>query len=376
MSLLLDEHRQYLADRPRVEALRRAIHATIQPGDVVLDLGCGTGLLGLIACEAGAKHVYAVDSGGMIEIARAIARDSAFAGRITHVAGHSMAIDLPERADALVFDQIGRLGFEAGLLEFALDARQRLLKPGARIMPGPVTVHVAMGISPEIRSRIDFWSTTPAGIDTSAAMTTARNTGYPIEPEYVTLASDHAPVMRLDAATWNEEPLAGEALLTATSSGNIDGLAGWFSAELSPGVVMTNAPDDPRRINRRVAFLPFDEPMAIAAGDVLRVKLRLLPGDSILAWEAARLDGSDRRSQSIWKGMLPVLETRRRTRDAAIPVLSARGAARRTVLDLCDGTRTVRDIELALAARHPDLFTSDREAAVFAAEVLAVYAES
>lgn len=374
MSLLLDEHRSYLADRPRVDALRRAIHATVRPGDVVLDLGCGTGLLGLMACEAGAARVYAVDEGGMIEIARATARASDYGSRITHIAGHSSAVDLPERAGVLVFDQIGRFGFEAGLLEFALDARRRLLQPDARIMPGPVTVHLAFASSAEVRGRIDFWDTRPAGIDASPARRTAENTGYPIEPHDASLHSDGAAVMTLLPASWDEEPLEGRATLTASSAGRLDGLAGWFVAELAEGVFMSNDPRRADRINRRIAFLPFDRPMDVDAGEAIDVSVRLLASDMILAWTAARAGGSDRRAQSTWQGMLPVREARLRTRDDAVPVLTPRGEARRTVLELCDGVRSVRELERALLERHPSLFPTERDASVFAAEVLAVYA--
>lgn len=373
MSLLLDEHRAYLADRPRVEALRRAIHATVRPGDVVLDLGCGTGVLGLMACEAGARRVYAVDDSGMIEIARGIARASVHASRIIHIAGHSAAVDLPERADVLVFDQIGRFGFEAGLLEFALDARRRLLQPDFRMLPGGVTLHLALASSAEVRARIDFWDSRPAGIDTSPARRIAENTGYPIEPHDASLHSTGAAVMTLQPATWNEEPLEGRATLTATSAGRLDGLAGWFVAELASGIVMSNDPTRADRINRRIAFLPFDRPMDVAAGESIDVTVRLLAADMILAWTAERA-GGDRRAQSTWQGMLPVREARLRTRDDAVPVLTPRGEARRTVLELCDGARTVRELERALLARHPALFHSEREASVFAAEVLAIYA--
>lgn len=375
MSLQLDEHREYLSDRFRVEALRQAIHATVRPGDIVLDLGCGTGVLGLFACEAGAGRVYAIDSTGMIEMARAIARANGVADRITHIGGYSTHVDLPERADVLVFDQIGRLGFEAGLLEFARDARRRLLQPGARIVPGPVRLSLALAACPGVRERMEFWNTAPAGIDISSARITADNTGYPVDPEELTLLSPSAEVLTLDPASWDGESLDGRVRLRASSRARVDGVAGWFVAELSPGVFMTNAPDRADRINRRAAFLPLAAPLDLEAGEELDVALRLLPEALMLSWDVARPDGSGRQLQSTWKGMLPTREILTRTRDGAVPVLTARGAARKSVLDLCDGTRRVDEIEQALFERHRDLFASPSDAAVFAAEVLSVYSQ-
>lgn len=53
MSLQLDEHRLYLPDQPRPQAFDAALCAVVRPGDVLADLGCGTGILGLMACRAG-----------------------------------------------------------------------------------------------------------------------------------------------------------------------------------------------------------------------------------------------------------------------------------------------------------------------------------
>src|SRR5688500_1326079 len=219
MSLQLDEQREYLSDSPRLDAFRQAIHATVRQGDIVLDLGCGTGILGLMACEAGAARVFALDDSGMIEVARAVARRNGFADRITHIASHSSRATLPERADVLVFDQIGRLGFDAGVLELAADARQRLLKPGARIVPGPVSLSIALVSAPSIRSKVEFWNTRPAGIDFGAAFTTAANTGYPMDADESELLSAAIDAMVFDAATWNGAGFSAALELTASAQG-------------------------------------------------------------------------------------------------------------------------------------------------------------
>src|SRR5215467_2076803 len=104
MSLVVDEHRQYLCDRARLGVFERAIAATVRPGDVVIDLGAGTGIFGLLACRAGAARVYAIEPGGMIELARALAAANGVGDRITFVRAHSSEAQLPEQADVLVGD--------------------------------------------------------------------------------------------------------------------------------------------------------------------------------------------------------------------------------------------------------------------------------
>ena len=82
----LDEHRQLLSDEARIRAFEAALNETVKPHHVVLDLGAGTGILGLLACRAGARHVYSIDSGGIIQVARDISR----------AASHFLLNQLPE----------------------------------------------------------------------------------------------------------------------------------------------------------------------------------------------------------------------------------------------------------------------------------------
>src|SRR5436309_9370770 len=177
MSLVLDEHREYLADAVRVSAFRQAIEEVVTPGDVVLDLGAGTGILGLMACRVGAKRVYAVDEGPIIGLAREIAWANGFQDRINHIKGLSTRVELPERVDVVLADQIGRFGLESGILEYFADARARFLKPGGVMVPGELALVVAPVECRELSERVEFWGRGPAGYDFRPACTTATNTG-------------------------------------------------------------------------------------------------------------------------------------------------------------------------------------------------------
>ena len=70
-------HEEMLSDTVRIDAYHRAVHRNVGPGDVVVDLGSGTGILAFLAVRAGASKVYAVEHSDVIELAREIARHNA-----------------------------------------------------------------------------------------------------------------------------------------------------------------------------------------------------------------------------------------------------------------------------------------------------------
>ena len=368
----VDEHRQYLSDGPRLAAFREAIGRVVKRGDVVVDLGAGTGILGLLACRAGARRVYAIDDGGMIQLAREICRANGFADRVVFVKGFSERVTLPERADVVVADQIGRFGFEAGVLEYFADARERFLKPKGRTIPARIGLEVAPVEHAELAAQIEFWSGRPEGFDVRPARAVAANTGYPARFRAEHLLSAPAVLAVLDLATATAGPFLGEVDVTIARRAQLHGVGGWFTAEMAPGVTMSNSPLAPGSINRHNVFFPVDGAVAVAPGDRVRIGMRVIPTDAMVTWT---IEVNGRRfTHSTFKGMLLAPEDLARTQPESQPTLSPWGLARRTVLELCDGSRPLAEIEREVRARHRALFRSAGEAATFVAEVVTRYA--
>jgi protein arginine N-methyltransferase 1 len=130
----LYQHDRMLADRVRVGAYHRAIERYVKPGDVVLDLGTGSGLLALLAAKAGAGVVYAIDHGPLIDAARAVAEDNGLRNiRFERV--NSRRFACAEKLDVILQEQIGDALFEEQMVDSVADVRDRLLKPGGLILP-------------------------------------------------------------------------------------------------------------------------------------------------------------------------------------------------------------------------------------------------
>src|SRR5262249_8186842 len=101
---------------------------------VVLDIGTGTGIFALLACQFGARRVYAIEPAHVIRVAREIAAANGCADRIEFIQKRSTEVTLPERADVIISDLRGRLPFSWSNISSIADARSRLLKPGGTLI--------------------------------------------------------------------------------------------------------------------------------------------------------------------------------------------------------------------------------------------------
>ncbi len=134
-----DFHLRMLADQARVDAYREAIARVVRPGQHVVEIGTGSGIMAVLAARAGAR-VTAIERYAVVDLARAVALASGVADRITFVRGRADQVELPAPGDVLISELVGNRILNEGLLETTLDARQRLLRPDAALLPRRVEI--------------------------------------------------------------------------------------------------------------------------------------------------------------------------------------------------------------------------------------------
>ena len=136
-------YQDMLSDERRMVRYREAIEAVVQPGDVVVDLGTGLGVLAIMAARAGAEHVYAVDvRPHVMPFAERIIAANGLSERISLISSDAMDLELSQQVDVIVNELIGDFGTDENIYECVRSVADRYLKSGGRILPSRLSTHI------------------------------------------------------------------------------------------------------------------------------------------------------------------------------------------------------------------------------------------
>ncbi|XP_070313394.1 protein arginine N-methyltransferase 3 isoform X5 [Odocoileus virginianus] len=126
-------HEEMLKDKVRTESYRDFIYQNphIFKDKVVLDVGCGTGILSLFAAKAGAKKVLGVDQSEILYQAMDIVRLNKLEDTITLIKGKIEEVRLPvEKVDVIISEWMGYFLLFESMLDSVLYAKNKYLAKG------------------------------------------------------------------------------------------------------------------------------------------------------------------------------------------------------------------------------------------------------
>jgi len=269
----LSDYGGMIADSVRMDAYAYALKAAVGPETVVLDIGAAAGIHALLASKFGARRVYAVESNEAIHLAKELAKANGFADRIEFIQDLSTNITLPEPADVIVSDLRGVLPLFGLHIPSIIDARQRHLAPGGRLIPMRDALWASLVEAPSVYKEIVKPWDYPYGLNMEAAKKEVLNSWSRDNTEDFRLShllTDPNRWAVLDYGSINDPDVSANMTQQATRDGTAHGLLIWFDAELTEGVGFSNAPHAARIADvYGRGFFPLQEPVPIAKGDII-----------------------------------------------------------------------------------------------------------
>ena len=294
-------HRLLLDDSVRTESFRRAIANVVKEGDVVVDLGAGTGILSYFACQAGAARVYAIESDSIIEVARQVARQNGMDDRITFIKESSWMTNLPEHVDVVVSECIGWFALGGTMIAAVAQIRDRYLKRGGVVIPRSISMFIAPVQSQRHLSELERWKTdTTYGIDMSPLDKLVKNNVYLTTMDSGSCVSEPQRIETIDLSQGHHnEMLDVAAVFPIADACRIHGLCGWFDVDLCEDVAFSTSPQQTSTVWRQV-FFPLERELEVEAGSVVDVRLVLRRSETDVCgcfeWAVGVRDGAARRT--------------------------------------------------------------------------------
>lgn len=138
-------HEEMLKDEVRTCTYRDSMlhNPHLFKDKIVLDVGCGTGILSMFAAKAGARHVYGVDMSNIIDDAKGIVEDNNLSDKVTLIKGKIEEIELPvDKVDIIISEWMGYALLYESMLESVLFARDKWLAKDGLLFPDKCDMYV------------------------------------------------------------------------------------------------------------------------------------------------------------------------------------------------------------------------------------------
>ncbi|WP_448505928.1 tetratricopeptide repeat protein [Immundisolibacter sp.] len=272
-------HFSMLADHDRNAAFRQAIDKHCAGAGVVLEIGTGSGLLAMMAARAGAGRVVTCEAVPVIadNAARIIAANG-YGERISvhpmRSTGLMVGRELPQRADVLLAEILSSEILAEGALDAMADARERLLRENARVIPAAVTICAALVSSTALQQLTSVHMI--EGFDLSLfnefapyLITVPRGAAYDVVSE-----TFHPYTLQMGERL--SAPTAIDLKVRVSRSAPVHGIAQWMKVHLDEEICLENAPAKENGTDHwGIVFHPFAQPVEATAGQDIALRCEI-----------------------------------------------------------------------------------------------------
>jgi len=231
-------HEEMLKDEVRTLTYRNSMYNNkhLFKDKVVLDVGCGTGILCMFAKKAGAKHVYGIDMSSIIDHAKVIVKNNNMDKDITLIKGKVEEVTLPvEKVDIIISEWMGYCLLYESMLDTVIFARDKWLKPGGLMFPDRASMYITAIEDKDYKDEKINWWDNVYGFDMSAIRDVALDEPLVDVVEGRQVVTDSCKIKDIDLLTCKVEDLAFSAPFKVAARRNdyIHAFVSYFTVEFS-----------------------------------------------------------------------------------------------------------------------------------------------
>ncbi|CAK6449280.1 unnamed protein product [Pipistrellus nathusii] len=274
-------HEEMLKDKIRTESYRDFIYQNphIFKDKVVLDVGCGTGILSMFAAKAGAKKVLGVDQSEILYQAMDIIRLNKLEDTIILIKGKIEEVHLPvEKVDVIISEWMGYFLLFESMLDSVLYAKNKYLTKGGSVYPDICTISLlAVSDVNKHADRIAFWDDV-YGFNMSCMKKAVIPEAVVEVLDPKTLISDSCSIKHIDCHKTSVSDLefSSDFTLKITKTSLCTAIAGYFDIYFEKNchkrVVFSTGPQSTETHWKQTIFL-LEKPFSVKAGESLKGKI-------------------------------------------------------------------------------------------------------